>query len=228
MRPFSIIIPTWQEAAGIEACLNALRALRPRAEILVVDGGSDDGTQDLARPWADKVLSSARGRAAQMNAGARAAGGAVLIFLHADTLLPPGALDAIEQARAQGYRWGRFDVRLDGRHPLLPLIAAAMNLRSRLTAIATGDQAIFVAREAFWRLGGFPEQPLMEDIELCRRLKRLGPPACLRLKATTSARRFERFGVLSTLLLMGWLRFRYFCGADPSALARRYPHGQSA
>lgn len=226
MKPFSIVIPTWQEADGIETCLKNLAPLRHLAEILVVDGGSDDGTQNLARPWVDRVLSSPRGRAIQMNAGARSARGEVLIFLHADTLLPPQALAAIEQARALGYQWGRFDVCLAGRHPLLPLIAALINLRSRMSAIATGDQAIFVTRQVFWQLGGFPTQPLMEDIELCRRLKRFGPPACLDLKVTTSARRWEKFGVISTILLMWWLRLRYFFGADPNELARLYQRGR--
>ncbi len=193
---------------------------------MVVDGGSDDGTQDLARPWVDRVLSSPRGRAVQMNTGARDACGKVLIFLHADTWLPPRALAEIEQALAKGYCWGRFDVCLAGRHWLLPLIAALMNLRSRMTSIATGDQAIFVTRKAFWQAGGFPEQPLMEDIEICRRLKSQGPPACLKAKVVSSARRWENFGVTRTILLMWWLRLQYFLGADPNRLARLYQQGR--
>lgn len=225
VKPFSIIIPTWQEAAGIEACLKALQPLREQAEILVVDGGSDDGTPKLARPWADRVLTSPRGRARQMNAGAKSARGEILVFLHADTHLPERALEEIAKALTC-HHWGRFDVRLDSRHPLLRLVAALINLRSRMTSIATGDQAIFVSRKVFWQAGGFPEQPLMEDIELCRRLKSQGPPACLKTKVVSSARRWESFGVTRTVLLMWWLRLKYFFGADPNRLARLYREGR--
>lgn len=225
LKPFSIVIPTWQEAAGIEACLQALQPLRTQAEILVVDGGSDDGTPKLARPWADRVLSSPRGRAHQMNTGACAAQGEILVFLHADTRLPAGALEEIAQALTC-HHWGWFDVRLDSRRPLLRLVAMLMNLRARLTSIATGDQALFVTRKAFWQAGGFPAQPLMEDIELCRRLKLQGPPACLKSKVISSARRWENFGVIRTILLMWWLRFRYFLGTDPNRLAKLYHAGR--
>ncbi|XSG84454.1 MAG: TIGR04283 family arsenosugar biosynthesis glycosyltransferase [Methylohalobius sp. ZOD2] len=226
MKPFSIIVPTFREAAEIEAHLRTLQTLRSQAEILVVDGGSDDGTAKLARPWADRVMTASRGRGGQLNAGARAAQGEVLLFLHADTRLPDGALNEIHRALADNHRWGRFDVALDGHAPLLWLVAVMMNLRSRLTGIATGDQAIFVTQEAFGRVGGFPVQPLMEDIELCRRLKNLGSPACLKAKVVTSARRWESAGVIRTILLMWWLRLRYFLGADPNRLAWLYRAGR--
>ncbi len=203
--------------------LDALASLRRSGhELIVVDGGSRDGSLELARNGADHVLASARGRARQMNAGAAIATGDVLLFVHADTRLPADAIEAIAAAVARGAAWGRFDVRIVGRHYLLPLIAAAMNLRSRLTGIATGDQAIFAQRKIFTPAGGFPEIALMEDIALSRRLKRFGRPACLHARVTTSGRRWERRGVLRTMLLMWRLRFAYFCGASPANLARFY------
>jgi rSAM/selenodomain-associated transferase 2 len=158
-----------------------------------------------------------------MNAGARLARGFVLLFLHADTILPDGADRLIAEALAdQAYAWGRFDVRIAGRHPMLAVVAVLMNLRSRLTGIATGDQAMFVRREAFEQVGGFPDIPLMEDISLSRSLKHLSRPACLAAKAVTSGRRWERNGLFRTVLLMWRLRLAYFLGADPAKLARRY------
>jgi rSAM/selenodomain-associated transferase 2 len=181
--------------------------------VIVVDGGSIDGTPELAAGLCDRLLSAPRGRALQMNAGARAAQGDVLVFLHADTRLP-AAFDIPRTSR-----WGRFDVRIEGRHPLLKIIAWAMNLRSRLSGIATGDQAMFVRRELF---PGFPEIALMEDIALSRLLKRRGRPTCLRQKVVTSGRRWESRGVLRTVLLMWSLRLLYFLGASPARLARWY------
>jgi rSAM/selenodomain-associated transferase 2 len=219
----SIVMPTLNEAAGVAELLAALRPLRHRGhELIVVDGGSTDGTAGLAARDADAVLHAPRGRAAQMNAGAAAAGGQVLLFLHADTRLPPLADVLIQQAVAGGCAWGRFDVRIEGRPRVLRLVAALMNLRSRLTGIATGDQAIFVTRAAFDRVGGFPMQPLMEDIELSRRLKRLGRPACLRERVCTSGRRWEQRGVWRTILLMWWLRWRYWRGESAARLAQAY------
>jgi len=220
----TIVVPALDEAAGIEATLAALQPLRAAGcEVLVVDGGSRDGTPALARPLADAVLSAPRGRGPQQNAGARAARGEALLFLHADTRLPPGALEAVEGALAGGARgWGRFDVTLDSRHPLVRLTGLLMNWRSRLTGIATGDQAIFATRRAFEAAGGFPEIPLMEDVALSTALRRQGRPACLRQRVVTSARRWEARGPLRTILLMWRLRLRFWLGADPAALARRY------
>jgi rSAM/selenodomain-associated transferase 2 len=218
----SIILPTLNEAEGIAAALAPLQPLRRAGhEVIVADGGSADGTPALAAPLADRVIAAPRGRARQMNAGAAAAGGDALLFLHADTRLPEGAVDRIAGALTD-HAWGRFDVAIQGRPALLGVVAALMNLRSRLTGIATGDQAIFVTRAAFNAVGGYPDQPLMEDIELSKRLKRLGPPACLRERVATSGRRWERHGVWPTILLMWRLRFDYWRGVPAERLARRY------
>ena len=203
--------------------LDSLASLRCAGhELIVVDGDSRDDSLELARNGADRALESERGRACQMNAGAAIATGDVLLFVHADTRLPAGVVETITAAVTRGAVWGRFDVRIVGRHFLLPLIASAMNLRSRLTGIATGDQAMFVRREVFMQAGGFPGIALMEDIVLSRLLKRYGRPACLRARVTTSGRRWERRGVLRTVFLMWRLRFAYFCGASPANLARFY------
>ena len=224
MRPrLSIVIPALDEAEGIVATLEALQPLRTRGvELLLADGGSRDGTPALAAPWVDAVLGALRGRAAQMNAGAARAGGETLLFLHADTQLPPLADVLVQQAVDGGAQWGRFDVRILGRPATLRVVAALMNLRSRASGIATGDQAIFVTRAAFARVGGFPAQPLMEDIEISRRLKRIGRPACLRAKACTSGRRWEQRGVWRTIVLMWRLRWRYWRGEAAAQLARAY------
>jgi rSAM/selenodomain-associated transferase 2 len=218
-RRLSIVIPTLNEAAGLPAALAALAPLRARGhEIVVADGGSRDGTAELARGRCDLVICVSPGRAAQMNAGARAAHGDTLVFLHADTSLPKLADEAIFRA-LESSPWGRFDVRIAGRHPLLKCIAGAMNLRSRLTGIATGDQAIFVRRASF---SGFPEIPLMEDIAFSKLMRRRARPACLPERVTTSGRRWEQRGVLRTIFLMWGLRAAFALGADPAWLARRY------
>lgn len=180
----------------------------------MVDGGSEDATTALAAGRCDRVIVAPRGRAAQMNAGAREARGDVLVFLHADTRLPRHADELVTN-----HVWGRFDVRIEARHPLLKVVAWSMNLRSRLTGIATGDQAIFVRREAFQ---GFPELPLMEDIAFSKAMKRIARPACLREKVTTSGRRWQSRGVLRTILLMWQLRAMYAMGVSAERLARRY------
>ncbi|KFB69914.1 TIGR04283 family arsenosugar biosynthesis glycosyltransferase [Candidatus Accumulibacter vicinus] len=223
-RPFlSLILPVLNEAATICAQLALLQELRSRGvELLLVDGGSCDGTPDLARPGVDRLLESPRGRATQMNAGAHASQGEVLLFLHADTTLPPAADELIRAAMTDDVAWGRFDVRIDGRQPLLRVVESMMNWRSRLSGIATGDQGIFVRREVFERLGGYPELPLMEDIALSRQLKRIARPVCLRERVLTSGRRWQKHGVLRTILLMWRLRASYFLGADPQQLAIRY------
>jgi len=224
MNRLSMIVPALDEAERIGAALAALAPLRRRGqEVIVVDGGSRDGTADVARPLADQVLSSPPGRAGQMNAGAAAASGEVLLFLHADTLLPADADRAVFRALAStGRDWGRFDVRIEGRSAWLPVVAWFMNLRSRATGIATGDQAMFVRRAAFERAGGFPALALMEDIALSARLKRFTPPACLREAVRTSGRRWDERGALQTIVLMWWLRVRFYFGSESARLARRY------
>lgn len=218
----SIVVPVLNEAEGIEAHLALLAPLRARgAEVIVVDGGSTDATPELAAALADRVLDAPLGRAAQMNAGARAAQGEAILFLHADTSLPEDADRLIGRALERAH-WGRFDVRIEGRHRLLAVVGAAMNLRSRLTGIATGDQAIFMRRPAFDATGGFPPIPLMEDVALSARLKRIGKPACVAERVVTSGRRWESRGVLRTIMLMWRLRLAYFLGADPVKLARSY------
>lgn len=222
MRTLSIIVPVLDEAGGILDALAALAPLRARgAEVVVVDGGSQDGTVELARDRCDRVVAAARGRAAQMNAGAAAARGDILLFLHADTRLPADADRHVREALSRR-AWGRFDVAIAGGHPLLPLVAALMNRRSRLTGICTGDQALFATRAAFAQAGGFPEIALMEDVAISRRLKRVSRPACLAQRVVTSGRHWERRGVLRTILLMWRLRLAFFLGADPDLLARRY------
>jgi rSAM/selenodomain-associated transferase 2 len=215
----SIVVPALNEARGIRAALEALAPLRKRGhEVIVVDGGSTDGTTELARGLCERMLGAPRGRARQMNAGAAAASGDALVFLHADTRLPDAADDLI-LGSLRSFLWGRFDVEIVGRHRLLKLVACAMNVRSRLTGIATGDQAIFVRRDAF---AGFPEIALMEDVAFCKAMKRFGPPACRRERVVTSGRRWESRGVLRTIVLMWRLRLMYFLGACPERLARIY------
>jgi rSAM/selenodomain-associated transferase 2 len=227
MARLSIIMPVLDEGEGIAGALDALAELRALGvEIIVVDGGSQDATVQRARRRADHVLSAPRGRALQMNAGAAKACGDVLLFLHADTRLPREAERLVLDGLARsGHDWGRFDVIIAGRHPMLRAVAFMMNLRSRVTGIATGDQAIFVKREAFDAAGRFPEIPLMEDIALTKRLKRTSRPLCLRERAITSGRRWDKHGVLRTIWLMWRLRLAYFFGADPTRLARRYGYG---
>jgi rSAM/selenodomain-associated transferase 2 len=215
----SIVIPVLDEAAAIGPALSSLGPTRARGhEVIVVDGGSADATRELAAPHADRVIVAPRGRSRQMNAGAAAASGDALVFLHADTRLPENADYAIVDALRKS-NWGRFDVAIEGRSALLPVIARFMNLRSRLSGIATGDQAIFVRRNAFC---GFPEIALMEDVAFSKAMKRLSPPACLREKVVTSGRRWDEQGALRTTLLMWRLRLAYFLGAAPDELARRY------
>jgi rSAM/selenodomain-associated transferase 2 len=221
----SIIVPVLNEANSIVEYLQSLARLRTKSvEILVVDGGSTDQTLALASPYADRVVSAAKGRASQMNAGAAVASGDVLLFLHADTRLPIDGLEAIDRALVQGVAWGRFDVSIEGRSPWLKLVAALMNWRSRLTGIATGDQAMFVTRAVFQSVGGFPLITLMEDIAMSKLLKKQSPAACLSQRVITSGRRWEQKGLLRTIVLMWRLRLAYFLGADPNQLARQYAH----
>ncbi len=219
----SVIVPALDEADAITATLLALAPARARgAEIIVADGGSTDATVALATPLADLVITSPRGRARQMNAGAAVASGAVLLFLHADTEVSPAFDTAIHDAVAGGARWGRFDVRIAGQHPMLPVIAAGMNLRSRLTGMATGDQGLFVQRALFESVGAYANLPLMEDLALSKTLRAHAPAACLRERLVTSGRRWEQRGVWRTILLMWRLRWAWWRGADPAVLAERY------
>ena len=217
----SIIVPVLDEAAHIERALEALVPVRvSNVEVIVVDGGSRDGTPALAAR-ADRVVLTTRGRALQMNAGAAVARGATLMFLHVDCTLPSQGVARVIAATSD-HAWGRFDITLAGRPSMLRVVAAMMNARSRWSGIATGDQAIFVRRGVFDAVGGFPSQPLMEDIELSKRLRRVGRPACLRERVIASGRRWERDGVWRTIALMWTLRLRYWLGASPDDLARAY------
>lgn len=219
----SIVMPVLNEAASLQATLQALQALRAGGhELIVVDGGSQDDSAALAAALADEVVHSPRGRARQMNAGAAQARHDTLLFLHADTRLPAAADAAVAQALQRGARWGRFDVRIEGRSAWLPVVAWFMNRRSRLSGIATGDQALFVQRALFQQLGGFPEQPLMEDVELSRRLRAQSRPACLRARVVTSGRRWDERGAWRTIVLMWRLRWLYWRGTPAEQLARAY------
>ena len=227
MLKISVIVPALNEAAAIADMLVPLQRARAAGhEVIVVDGGSTDTTIEHAQPLADRVITSPAGRARQMNAGAAVASGDILWFLHADTLAPGDATDALCAALADGKRcWGRFDVRLSGSRWPFRIIERAMNLRSCLTQIATGDQGIFVTRVAFDAIGGFADIPLMEDIALSKRLRRRSAPACLTARLVTSSRRWEQNGILRTVLLMWRLRLAYFLGANPATLAARYRRG---
>jgi rSAM/selenodomain-associated transferase 2 len=228
MGRLTIVLPVLNEAAIIVATLEALAPLRARgAEIIVADGGSRDGTARLAGPLASRVITVRRGRGAAMNAGAAFGAGDALLFLHADTV-PPDAADRLIAAALTRRAWGRFDLRIAGRHPFLAVVARMINLRSRLTGVATGDQAIFVSRAAFEKVGGFPDLPLMEDIALSRRLKCLCRPVCITTPVVTSGRRWERNGMLRTILLMWRLRLAYYFGVEPALLAELYDAPRSA
>jgi len=223
----SIIIPVLNEADQIKPSLLKLQDIRNRGvEIIVVDGGSTDASVQLAKPLADRVLEAGENvsthRARQMNAGAQHATGRILLFLHIDTLLPDQAYQLILGAMELPHVWGRFDVKLSGDHFLFRLIELMMNLRSGLTGIATGDQGIFVTRNAFDQVNGFPDYPLMEDVEISKRLRKLAFPICLKARATTSSRRWESNGIVRTIVQMWWLRFLYFLGTHPRVLVKQY------
>lgn len=228
MTQLSIIIPALNEEQVIARTLRALKPLRARGvEVIVVDGGSGDNTPVIARELSDRVRVAPRGRATQMNAGAAVASGEALLFLHADSQLPYQADDLVLSA-LKCSRWGRFDVRLSGSHHVFRVIENLMNLRSRLSGIATGDQGIFVKRDTFFAQGGYPEIELMEDVALSKRLKRVGRPACLRQKILTSTRRWEEKGIMRTVVKMWILRLAYFLGASPQRLARIYERERGA
>ncbi len=220
----SIIIPVINDSKQLLEQLNSLQIYRQGGhQIVVVDGGSDDGVESVSKGLCDVFTVCERGRARQMNRGAELADGEVLLFLHADTRLPDNAIDCIVQVlQAEGSVWGRFDLRLSGRRIVFRVIAACVNWRSHLTGVATGDQAVFVARRVFQRVGGYPSIPLMEDVALSKQLRAVAWPRRIRQPVTTSSRRWEERGILSTVLLMWWLRLLYFFGASPEVLVRKY------
>lgn len=218
----SIIIPVLNESDIIVAKLQLLQRLRPQCELIIVDGGSCDDSVDLAVNFADRVLKSPAGRAKQMNAGAAVASADLLLFLHLDTQAPDHLLALLTERRVGSDYWGRFDVTIDGQHWMLPVVAFFMNLRSRISGIATGDQGMFISRSLFKKVGGFPEQPLMEDIEMSERLLKKSRPVCINKKVITSGRRWEQKGVVRTICLMWSLRWSYWRGEAPDKLAERY------
>ncbi|MBC7484747.1 MAG: TIGR04283 family arsenosugar biosynthesis glycosyltransferase [Rhizobacter sp.] len=218
-----IVVPVLDEGPNLAMHLGELQRFRKRgARVVVVDGGSSDSSLAIAADLADLAFVAPQGRSRQMNAGAAACTADLLMFLHADTRLPHNADTLVRRATLGRSHWGRFDVAIDSPRRVMRVVEGMMNLRSRWTGIATGDQAIFVRKDLFDQIGGFPDQPLMEDVALSTRLKRHGPPACLRERVTTSARRWERHGPWRTILLMWRLRAAYFFGADPAKLALRY------
>jgi len=221
---WAIIVPILNEADTLPELLDHLQRWRKQgAEVVIADGGSDDASADMARQQGFTVIQTPRGRARQMNAGARASQARHLLFLHADTRLPAGADQQVGSALGnKTFAWGRFDVCIEGLSKLLPVIAWFMNRRSRLTGIATGDQALFMTRQAFEQVGGFPDQPLMEDVEISRRLKQIAPPVCLWEKVTTSGRRWDTRGSWRTIWLMWQLRWAYWRGTPAEQLAERY------
>ncbi len=224
MTMISVIIPVLNEAQALREHLPALQPLRARGhELIVVDGGEDVQSKQACSAWVDRWISSDAGRALQMNAGAAQAHGEGLLFLHIDTLLPATAAEVLEHVfSTSAASWGRFDVRLSGSHPAFRVIETMINLRSRVSGVATGDQALFVRREVFARAGGFPRIPLMEDVALSKRLRSLAWPVCLRERVTTSSRRWERHGIARTVCLMWWLRLLYVLGVAPQTLHRIY------
>ncbi len=220
----TIIIPALNEADEIRTCLQSLQSLRQHGhEVIVVDGGSQDETIALSYPLADQVLLSPRGRAQQMNLGARNAHNEMLLFLHADTLLSNISANRLSSTlNCTGNYWGRFQLCLSGGKWQYRIIETLINTRSMLTGISTGDQTLFVTRSLFNRVGGFPDIPLMEDIAICQRLKHYSRPICLHDTVVTSSRRWEQNGVIPTILMMWYLRLAYSIGVSPRTLARHY------
>ena len=223
MTLHTIVIPTLNEEAEIQACLMQLQGLRARGfEVIVVDGGSIDKSPQLVEGLCDQFISTKRGRAAQMNTGARQAMGKFIFFLHVDTRLPEDFSEIINSIETDKHSWGRFDVKLSGQQWPFRVIETMINSRSRLTGIATGDQVIFMTQEIYRAVDGFPEIALMEDIAMSRKLRNIYSPLCLRERVMTSSRRWEKHGITSTIIKMWWLRFAYFIGVNPEKLVTQY------
>ena len=219
----SIIVPVLNEEATIASFLRLLQSFRQQgAEVVLVDGGSDDRTCELARPWVDSLQISRAGRARQMNAGGEATRRNLLCFLHADTRLPDSAAEQFRYFSDTGRLWGFFNVRLSGSGFIFAVISRMVSWRSRLSAIATGDQALFMTRQAWRDSGGFPDIPLMEDVAMSDRLKQFGRPYCATASVITSSRRWEEHGVWRTILLMWKLRWQYYRGVSPAELFAQY------
>lgn len=220
----SIIIPVLNEAECLPVQLAALQVWRRAGhEIIVVDGGSEDASTDIARPLVSQLIVSPRGRAVQINKGVAVASNDWLVFLHVDTSFPETAIHSLQSIfHEENIKWGYFNVRLSGNNYLLKMVSSLMNVRTRLTGIATGDQAMFMRKAAFEAVGGFPEIALMEDISLSSKLKKISSPYCIKEFVTTSSRRWQKHGIAKTILIMWSLRLRYFFGASPVVLAERY------
>lgn len=219
----SVVVPVLNEEVNLSRLSSCLRSVVEQGhEVIIVDGGSSDNTLTIAYEITDTVIISKKGRALQMNSGASIASGEVLLFLHADTFLPENVAEIISDAFIGESFWGRFDVRLSNNKYVYRLIEYMMNIRSSLTSIVTGDQAIFIEKNLFDQIGGFPEIALMEDVEISRRLKKIAKPIRLRNKVVTSSRRWERDGVFATVFLMWKLRLYYFFGVSPDRLRQMY------
>ncbi len=225
-RLLSIVVPVLNEAENLSDLAKKAYSDRSRIEYIVVDGGSDDGSLDAAEVWADKVVTCERGRALQMNAGAGLASGDFLLFQHADTRLPDDMNAFLCELASAQPTWGFFRVQLRPANFLLKLVATLMNWRSRASAVATGDQAIFVRRELFDRAGGFDDIPLMEDVAFSKKLRRFGAPLQWQQRVVVSSRRWRNHGVIRTIFLMWLLRLQYVLGVSPSVLHKRY-YGRS-
>lgn len=227
--PLSIVIPVLDEVTAIPDLITALER-DGVLETIIVDGGSSDGTQEMLRHLQEtnnfRLIVSDPGRARQMNVGAVSASGDILLFLHADTRLPANFVRLLAPVFVTERGWGRFDVRFDDTRPLMRIVAGLMNFRSRVTGIATGDQAIFVRAGLFDQVGGYADIPIMEDVELCRRLRQISSPFCVSEPAVTSARRWRQNGMVRTILLMWGLRLAFWLGVSPDRLARRYQHAR--
>lgn len=218
----SIIIPVLNEEQSVKSLLQQLQTCRQQGhEVIVVDGGSNDETVSVSKPLADKVITSGYGRAKQMNKGVAESINEVLWFLHADTSIPKNAIETIQESLSKN-DWGRFNIKLSGSHFLFRIIEKMINIRSCLSGIATGDQGIFVKRKMFKSIGGYSEIPLMEDVALSNKLKNVSRPVCVKETLTTSSRRWEKNGIITTILLMWYLRFLYWIGVSPNTLAKLY------